>query len=1525
VSELQARLEGLSPEKRALFELLLAERRKAAGGAEAGGEAAAGGGAAVAAARGEEIPRVPRDGPLPLSFAQERLWFLEQMHPDSGLYNVPAAARLRGALDAAALERALAAVVARHEALRTVFRVDAEDGSAPQQVVLPSVDVALQRDDLSAGVTGEAVGGATVDGLAVARARAIAEAARPFDLANGPLLRALLLRLGDDDHVLVLTLHHVVTDGWSMGVLLRETAAAYEALLAGRAVELPPLPIQYADFAAWQRAHLSGERLAAEVEFWKRAVAGAPHVLELPADRQRPRQPSYRGASASLRLGPRLVGALEELGRGRSATLFMTLLAAFDVLLSRLTGQEQLLVGSPIANRHRGEVEGLVGCFVNTLALRADLRGDPRFIDLLTTVRDATLRAYEHQDLPFEKLVEELQPARDASRNPLFQTFFVLQNAPLPALRLPGLTLEPLALDAGVVKFDFSLAALPEADGALTLQAEYMTELFDGATVERWLGCYRTLLEGIVRQPEQRVSAQPLLGAAQRRQVVVEWNATREEYPERGGLHELVAAQAARTPEAIAVSCGSETLTYAELERRAARLARELLRRGVGADTLVGVAMERSLELMVALLGVLKAGGAYVALDPAYPRERLRAMLDDARPTVVLTQSHVRGRLPLGGDEDGNRGGDGVRLQPAVLTLDPRRDSADLGAGGDRQAPVVLTLDAGWDGADLDGAGDRDERDNRPPATADEQLAYVIFTSGSTGRPKGVANTHGGIRNRLLWMQRAYNLTAADRVLQKTPYSFDVSVWELFWPLLAGARLVFARPGGHQDSAYLARLIREAEITTLHFVPSMLQLFLEEPGVESCTSVARVICSGEALPPHLVERCHARLGAELHNLYGPTEAAVDVTAWECRRGETGHTLPIGRPIANTQIYVVDREMQPVPPGVAGELLIGGAGLARGYVRRPDLTAERFIPDPFSGVPGARLYRTGDLARWRGDGAIEYLGRADFQVKIRGHRIELGEVEAALRAQPGVGDAVVVAREDGGGDRSLVGYVVPAASSSSGPTPAFDLVALRRALAERLPEAMIPAALVPLAALPLLPNGKLDRAALPAPERTRAETAAGFTAPRTALEQQVAAIWRDVLDLPEVGVEDDFFALGGDSFKAIRVVRRCGEGVAVMDLFRHPTIRGLADCIEGGGGAEGGILETLRPPAAGAPVLLCVPYGGGSPVVYRPLLQELPAEWGLYAVALPGHDPATAADDSARPAQLRASRAQEPPLRVNDPALRAHDPALRAQDSAPPARADESQPSVEEIARAVADEVIARDLGPLSIYGHCVGTAVALETARLLEAAGRRVEAVYLAAALPPNRRLRRLEIPLVKLRQRRTGDDALRSRLARLGGFDGALDDADVAFLMRVFRRDVAASLDYFERAYRRAAAPLRAPVVALLGDRDPFTRGLFGAGTASHRAWRFFAERVEREVIAGGSHYFLNHQARELAAVLVHRTRAAAAKNTAPSAPSTPNGSPTPSAVATPSDAPTPSDVPASAPPGSRASVASEVPLSAA
>ena len=1385
MSDLQARLEGLSPEKRALFELLLAERRKAALGGEASGTAAldvVAGGAVAAPAR-DEISRVPRDGALTLSFAQERLWFLEQMHPGDGIYNVPAAARLRGALDAAALERALAAVVERHEALRTVFPVVQSDGGEPRQVVLPHLDFALERDDLSGNA----------DPLAAARARAIADAARPFDLANGPLLRALLLRLGDDDHVLALTLHHIVTDGWSMGVLLRETAALYEALLAGRAAPLPALPIQYADFAAWQRAHLSGDRLAAEVDFWKRTVAGAPPVLELPADRARPRLPSFRGGSASLRLGSRLVTALDELSRGprgsgTGATLFMTLLAAFDVLLSRLTGAERLLVGSPIANRHRGEVEGLIGCFVNTLALRADLSGDPRFVDFLAAVRDDTLLAYEHQDLPFEKLVEELQPPRDVGRNPLFQTFFVLQNTPMPALRLHELTLEPLALDAGVVKFDFSLAALPEDDGGLTLQAEYMTDLFDRATAERWLGCYRTLLEGIVRQPEQRVSELPLLHAAQRRQVVVDWNSTREEYPERGGLHELVAAQVARTPEAIAVSCGDDALTYAELDRRAARLARELRRHGVGPDALVGVAMERSLELMVALLGTLKAGGAYVALDPVYPRERLLAMVEDSRPAVVLTQSHVRARLPLDGD-------------------------------GDRPAPVVLVLDAGWNGAD--GDSEADSEGALPTTTTDDQLAYVIFTSGSTGRPKGVANTHGGIRNRLLWMQRAYGLNTEDRVLQKTPYSFDVSVWELFWPLLVGARLVFARPGGHQDSAYLARLIREAEITTLHFVPSMLQLFLDEPGIESCTSLTRVICSGEALPPHLVERCHARLGAELHNLYGPTEAAVDVTYWACRRGETGATVPIGRPIANTAIHIVDRRMQPVPPGVAGELLIGGVGLARGYVRRPDLTAERFVPDPLSGVPGARLYRTGDLARWRADGSIEYLGRADFQVKIRGNRIELGEVEAALRAQPGVADTVVVAQKDGAGDYRLVGYVVPA-SADGGGSAHLDLAALRRGLGERLPEAMIPGVFVPLAALPLLPNGKLDRSALPAPQRARADRATDFVPPRTDLERRLAAIWREVLDLPEVGAEDDFFALGGDSFKAIRVVRRCGEGVAVMDLFRHPTVRGLAACIERGGGGEGGILETLRQPAAGAPMLLCVPYGGGSPVVYRPLLQELPAEWGLCCVALPGHDPA---------------------------------------------RPDEPERSVEEIARAVADEAIARDLGsdrvPLSIYGHCVGVAVALETARLLEAAGRRVEAVYLSAALPPSRRLRRLEIPFVKLRQRFTGDDALRRRLAKLGGFDGALDDADVAFLMRVFRRDVAAALDYFDRAYRRPATPLRAPVVALLGDRDPFTSG----PAARHLAWRFFAASVELETIAGGGHYFLNHQAPELAALLVRRT----------------------------------------------------------
>lgn len=1046
------------------------------------------------------LERVKHDGPVSLSFAQQRLWFLNQLEPESAFYNMPVGIRLKGALDVQALEESFGKLAERQESLRTSFPL--LNGS-PSQSISPPAPVSLLLIDL--GALPEARREAEMKALAVA------EANSPFDLERGPLFRASLLRLGDEDHVLLVTLHHIISDGWSLGVLVSELGMLYADISAGKEPSLPELPVQYSDFASWQREWLQGEALERMLTYWKGLLKDAPPSLDLPTDRPRPAVQTYNGAVHGLTLPPALGGELNELSRQENVTLFMTLLTAFQLLLSRTTGQHDIVVGTPVAGRNRLETESLIGCFINTLVLRADLSGDPTFGELLKKVRDVTLEAYVHQDVPFEKLVEELQPTRDLSRHPLFQVMFILQNAPLPTLQLEGLRLVPLDIENETSKFDLTLSVFEGGDGSLRVNVEYNRDLFDGETIDRMLEHFKILLGGIVADPGRRLSEQPLLGADERRRLIVEWNETLVSYPADECLHELVERQVERTPDAVALVYQDQELTYGELNRRANQLAHFLRELGVGPDVLVGICAERSLEMVIGLLAVLKAGGAYVPLDPSYPAKRLAFMLQDARVAVLLSQEHLVEGLPA---------------------HDAR----------------LVRLDADWKEVARRGTA------NPMGGARAENLAYMIYTSGSTGQPKGAMNTHGAIRNRLLWMQDAYHLTDADRVLQKTPFSFDVSVWEFFWPLLAGAQLVVAVPGGHQDGGYLVRLIRERQITVMHFVPAMLRLFVEQEGLELCDSVRKVICSGEALAFELQERFFERSSAELHNLYGPTEAAVDVTFWACERESERRIVPIGRPISNTQIYILDKKLEPTPVGAPGELYIGGEGLARGYLRRAGMTGEKFIPHPFSAEPGARLYRTGDLARFLSDGNVEYLSRTDDQVKVRGFRIELGEIETALAGHPAVREVVVVVRAGSADDKRLASYIVPA--NSAKPTTGE----LRSFLKERLPEYMIPSSFTLLESMPLTPNGKVDRKALPQADASRPELESGYVTPQTEAQQSVAAIWQEVLGLEQVGLYDNFFDLGGHSLLLAQVLAKLREvfrqEINMLDLFRHTTVDAL---------------------------------------------------------------------------------------------------------------------------------------------------------------------------------------------------------------------------------------------------------------------------------------------------------------------------------------------------------------------------------
>ncbi|GAB4190132.1 MAG: hypothetical protein Fur006_31950 [Coleofasciculaceae cyanobacterium] len=1062
------------------------------------------------------IPRRSSSVPAPLSLAQKRLWFLNQLDPDNPSYNEHGAIQLTGCFDVAAMEQSLNEIVRRHEVLRTTFEI--VEGQ-PIQVIRPNLTLTLPVVNLCQLPEPEQK--REVQRLTTEHSQ------QPFDLVQGPLLRWMLLQLGQQDYILLFTVHHIVFDGWSIGVLFREITTLYKAFSTGQPSPLPELPIQYADFAAWQRQELQGEVLNAQLAYWKQQLKNLP-ILHLPTDRPRPAVQTFRGAKTSFCVPTHLTKALKALSQKEDVTLFMTLLAAFKTLLYRYTGSEDIAVGSPIANRNRIEIEGLIGFFVNTLVLRTDLSNNPNFRTLLSRVSDVALGAYTHQDATFEQLVEELQPQRDLSNTPLFQVMFGLQNAPILALELSGLKLSFLGRNPGTAKFDLTLF-IEEAAEELTGILEYNTDLFEAATINRMAGHFQQLLEGIVINPDRPLSELPMLTEAERQQLLVEWNQTQVDYPKDYCIHELFEAQVERTPDAIAVVFEDQQLTYRELNAKANQLAHYLQTLGVGPEVLVGICVERSLEMAIGLLGILKAGGAYVPLDPAYPQERLTFMLEDAQVPVLLTQQYLADKLPPHNTQ--------------TICLDTNINEIT-----------------------------QYSQKNPISGVNSNNLIYVIYTSGSTGKPKGVMNTHRGLCNRLLWMQDTYHLTVSDRVLQKTPFSFDVSVWEVFWPLMNGACLVVAQPGGHQDSAYLVKLIHTEQITTIHFVPSMLQVFLEEQGLETCSCLKRVICSGEALSLELQKRFFARLDAELYNLYGPTEAAIDVTSWHCQRQSDLPHVPIGRPIANTQIYLLDAQKELVPIGIPGELHITGEGLARGYLNRPELTADKFIPNPFNDDTGARLYKTGDLARYRPDGNIEYLGRIDYQVKVRGFRIELGEIEAVLSQHQGVRDAVVIVREDKPGFQSLVAYVVP----SSKPAP--TIAQLRRFLIEKLPNYMVPTAFVLLETLPLTPNGKVDRRALPAPEPTRPESTVSWVPPRTPVEEMLVSIWSQVLGIEQVGIYDNFFELGGHSLLVTQVISQIrkvfGVDLPVRCLFEAPTIASLLDYVERAMGAES---ESITPP------------------------------------------------------------------------------------------------------------------------------------------------------------------------------------------------------------------------------------------------------------------------------------------------------------------------------------------------------------
>ena len=1189
-------------------------------------------------------PLEPRDRPkeLHLSNTQEIVWFFHQLEPTRPVYNRPIALRLKGRLDIAALEGSINGIRERHEVLRARFTN--REGSPVQTIELHD-PLPLELVDFGSLPAAQAE--------EEAQRWVSQEILRPFDLEHGPLFRAALLRLSADDHVLLLNIHHIVFDAWSKAVLLKELAIFYRAFSIGAPPDLPDLPIQYADYAAWQRKWLESGRLDSQLAYWTNLLGDDPTRLELPTSRPRPPKPSFRGGQVDLVLPKPLTQNIKDLGDQAGATLFMTLLAAYGALLYRYTGgQEQILIGTQVANRNDVAVEDLIGCFINTLALSLDFSDNPSFLSLLKRVRGLTLKAFANQELPFNRLVRELNPHREQSVQPLFQVFFNFRNIPSQPLDLVGLKAESLRFSAQVAQVDLTLEATEQEHG-LAISFIYSTDLFDENYIRCMADHFKILIDGAVAEPNRPIANLPLLTEKERRKILVEWNDTEADFLTGKCVHQIFEAQAEQFPEALAVVFEGRSLTYSQLNQRSNQLAHYLRELGVGPDVTVGLFLERSLDLMVGILAVLKAGGAYVPLEPDYPRERLAFMLDDARPKIILTLGRLAKNIP------------------------PHQEQ-------------VLCLDEDW------GQVASYPRSNPQANVTPDNLAYVIYTSGSTGRPKGVMVAHRSLVNYITWQRKAFALTAADCFFHKIPLSFDASVRELLVPLAIGARLVVARPGGHRDPAYLVETMDEQGVTIIHMLPSLLHLVVENGRFSTLDRLRCVSAGGELLTADLKERFLSLSGAQLFHFYGPTEACLNQTFYACQRQRDPINVPIGRPIDNTQIYILDANLQPVPVGVPGELYIGGVCLARGYLNQPELTAERFIPHPFDDRSDARLYKTGDLARYRPDGNIEFLGRIDRQVKVRGCRVEPAEVEVALNQHPAVSESVVKLWDERSGAEWFVAYFVPE------PGSAATAEELRNFMRVRLPDYMVPSDFVALEALPLIPTGKLDLQALPFPSRERPSSKGALVSPSNELQHKLVEIWEKALDVRPIGVRDNYFDLGGHSLMAVELFVQMenvlGLRLPISTLFQAQTVEQLAEVISQEGVAPpSSSLVPIKPAGSQSPFFL-VHAHDGVVLFYHDLANQLGREQPVYGFQ-----------------------------------------ALHDDDGLPRHR------RVEEMAAHYVEEMLTfQPQGPYYLGGYCFGAKVVFEMARQLEAKGREVALLALIDTYAPGEFRPQSDVPFLR-------------------------------------------------------------------------------------------------------------------------------------------------------------------------------------
>jgi len=1290
-------------------------------------------------------PSTAGGGASPASFAQQRLWFLEQLDADGSAYAVSYSLRMRGALHTDSLRAALQEVVDRHSALRTVFRQSGGD-------LLQS---AASRFRLDVPLVDLTVAGAPTlrDYLRTA------ESAR-FDLATGPLIRAALLRTDVDEHVLALVIHHAAVDGRSLEILREQLATGYATRLAGRAAgpdEAEPGTFTYQDYAGWQRDRVAGPQARADLDYWRTALAGVT-ALDLPSDRPAPDRPTNAGGYLTRELPQSLVDGLRALADAHGATLFHAVAAAVAALLSRYTGAHDVALGTTAPSRDHPAAADVIGPFANTVVLRTDLSGEPTFRAVLARTRDADLAGAPHAAVPFDLVVQALRPDRGSGRNPLFQVYVGADEFELTGARFVGLETDELPPETDAAKFDLGFGLHVRPGGAV-LDIGYSADLFDRSTAERVLGHLHSLLCSAVADPDQPTASIGLLPTAEQDAILDAWNATERPYPDTSCLHTLFEDSVARTPEGIAVVCGEQSLTYRGLDERATAIARGLVRAGIVPGDIVGICLRRSLDQAATILGVLKAGACFLPLDPDYPARRVAYMVEDSGCRAVVCAPELR---DLAGE------------QALTLTV------------GELTRPDV---------------------DCALPDVTPEEPAYVIYTSGSTGAPKGIVLRHRGAVNNFTDFNDRFRIGPGDALLAVSSPSFDMSVYDLLGTLAAGATTIVPEPAAVREPARWVELMSRHQVTVWHSAPALLELALDaaEAAGDPFGAVRLALLGGDWIPVTLPDRLRRAVpDCAVISLGGATEASMDSVVFEVGEVDPAWTsIPYGRPMANQRAYILDGGLQPLPVGVPGELHLAGVGLAAGYLNRPDLTARRFVRHTFANGRTERLYKTGDLARYRPDGVIELLGRLDFQVKVHGLRIETGEIEAVLRRHTAVHEAVVVPRGERG-HTVLAAVIVPAEGHR--PVPAD----LRAWLEQALPVSMVPAVILTVDKLPTTPNGKVDRRALGelAAQRAATETEGGV--PSTPAELRVAAAWRKVLGMDEIGLDDNFFDLGGDSFTAVRAVFEIDRAMLVVELFKNPTVRDLALRVGSvGDPAAADILQPLRPgPGAQAPAVVCVPYGGGSAIAFRDLAEELPAEVAVYGVSLPGHDPGSL---------------------------------------------DAEPLSFDEGVRRCADEIEAKATGPVALYGHCAGTWFTIALARELEDRAVDLAAVAVGAALPSDDPEGSLQAETV------TSNEEWADVLRSMGGLDGPLDWASLDHIMKIGRRDHIGSMRFQADSRAFAPEPVSAPVLCVFGDEDHTSERY----RERYLDWRLWAEDVSVAGIEGGGHYFVRTHAAQLAALI--------------------------------------------------------------